>query len=201
MSDTPGGPNWFQTADGKWYPPAPVQKKRGGCLKGILIGFAVIVGLIIIAAIAAGNSSKDAEKKSAASCAGKTFPDQQKKDICADGSNKVVLHGMEVTATPFVAKKPQYGDASLCTTVTIHNTTSKSQDYNVLDFKVQTPTGDVASTSVLGIDGTLNSGTLIAGATKTGDICTDDKGEKGQYVFIYKPNAFESDRGIWLFNV
>jgi hypothetical protein len=36
------------------------------------------------------------------------------------------------------------------------------------------------------------------GGTKTGKVCSDSTEAKGQYVLIYKPNAFESDRGIWL---
>jgi hypothetical protein len=39
------------------------------------------------------------------------------------------------------------------------------------------------------------------GGTKTGKVCSDSTEAKGQYVLIYKPNAFESDRGIWLFTV
>ena len=34
----------------------------------------------------------------------------------------------------------------------------------------------------------------------TGQVCGDYKGT-GQYVLIYKPNPFESTRGIWLFDV
>jgi hypothetical protein len=108
---------------------------------------------------------------------------------------------MMITATPFKAQSDTFGGKALCTNVTIKNSATKSQDYNVFDFKVQTPGGVVATTSTMGIGGTLDSGTLIAGASKTGLVCTDDKGEKGMYVFIYKPNPFESDRGIWLFPV
>jgi hypothetical protein len=32
-------------------------------------------------------------------------------------------------------------------------------------------------------------------------VCTDYAGEKGRYVFIYKPNPFQQDRGIWLFSI
>jgi hypothetical protein len=111
----------------------------------------------------------------------------------------VDLSGVVVTATAFTPVTDEFSGKTLCTTVTVHNGTSKSQDYNEFDFKVQTPGGDVSSLSAQGSGGTLGSGTLVAGGTKTGRLCTTDAGEKGQYVFIYKPNAFESDRGIWLF--
>ncbi|MFZ2118138.1 MAG: hypothetical protein WAU83_16790, partial [Pseudonocardiaceae bacterium] len=89
----------------------------------------------------------------------------------------------------------------LCSDVTIVNISNKSQDYNVFDFKVQTPSGDVGSTSAQSFAGTLDSGTLVTGGRKAGKVCSNNTGAKGQYVFIYKPNAFESDRGIWLFTV
>ena len=55
--------------------------------------------------------------------------------------------------------------------------------------------------SLMGPGETLDSGALIAGGTKTGKVCSEDTAEKGQFVFIYKPNAFEATRGIWLFTV
>jgi len=69
------------------------------------------------------------------------------------------------------------------------------------DAPVQPPSGAVESASTLTIAETLGSGTLIRGASKTGLVCTDDKGEKGEYVLIYKSNPFAADRGIWLFTV
>jgi hypothetical protein len=108
----------------------------------------------------------------------------------------VALEGFTITAEPFKATTDAVGTKALCSKVTIKNTSNKSQDYNELDFKVQTPSGDVATMSTLSLAGTLNSGTLIAGATKVGLVCSDNKGERGEYVFIYKPNPFKDDRGI-----
>jgi hypothetical protein len=205
VSDTPQGPDWFQASDGKWYPPAPQQpakkKKTHGCLKAIGVVGGLFVVLIVIIAVAAGSSSKKTAKTASATCAGKTYPDHHKQDTCADLSNTVKLDGLTVRASPFTSESDAIGGKALCAKVAIRNTSSKSQDYNVLDFKVQTPSGDVATTSTLSLAGTLDSGTLIAGATKTGLVCTDNKGEKGKYIFIYKPNPFESNRGIWLFSV
>ena len=59
----------------------------------------------------------------------------------------------------------------------------------------------VATTGAVGIDGTLNSGALVPGGTKSGKVCSDGDRESGQYVFIYKPNAFLDERGVWLFTV
>jgi hypothetical protein len=176
------------------------RKKRGGCLKPFLIVCALIVIVIVVASVSASKSAKKDEKAAQATCVGKTYPDQQKTDICADNAGTVAFGGVDVTATPLVAKSTDF-TKSLCSTVSIKNTSSKSQNYNELDFKIQTPSGDVATASTVSIDSDLGSGTVIAGATKQGLLCTDDKGEKGQYVMIYKPGWFDKKRGTWLFNV
>jgi len=146
-------------------------------------------------------NNKKVEDAAAATCVGKTYPDQQKKDRCADASGTVALSGVAVKADPLAKKKDVLGTQELCSKVSLTNGSDTNQDYNIFDFKVQPPSGAVESASTLTIAETLGSGTLIRGASKTGLVCTDDKGEKGEYVLIYKPNPFAADRGIWLFTV
>ena len=59
----------------------------------------------------------------------------------------------------------------------------------------------MSSTSSAGIGSSLNSGALVAGGTKSGKVCRDDATDMGQYVVIYRPNAFMDDRAVWLFKV
>ena len=106
-----------------------------------------------------------------------------------------------MTATSLKSGSNGIGGKSLCTDVTLKNDSGESKDYNVFDFKIQTPSGDVSSTSSAGIGSTLQSGTLVAGGTKAGKLCRDGAQEKGQYVVIYKPNAFMDERAVWLFEV
>ena len=130
------------------------------------------------------------------------YLDQQKSDVCADAGGNVTIKGLSITATSLTPITDQLSQPALCSTVTIKNDTGKSQDYNVFDFKIQTPSGDVSSTSTLNLSSTLASGTLVTGGTKTGTVCTDNAtGAKGQYVIIYKPGAFSSDRAVWLSTV
>lgn len=179
----------YRKAARPWY-----RKKR------FLLPLALLV-LIVIIGVSISSSNKKAEVAAAQTCVGKTYPDQQKRDICADATNTLLLKGAQVTAAPFATRKDALGGTALCSTVTIKNAAGANLDYNVFDFKVQPPSGDVSSTSTLSLGSTLGSGTLIAGGTKSGLVCSDDKPERGQYVFIYKPNPFEADRGIWLFPV
>lgn len=161
----------------------------------------LLIALIVVISVASSSDTKKKEETAAKTCAGKTYPDQQKTDLCANAANTVSLGGLAVTAQPFVAKNDSIGGKALCSSITIKNTSDNSQDYNELDFKAQTPSGDVATLSTLNFAGTLNSGALIKGATKKGLVCTDNTGEKGQWVLIYKPNPFEATRGTWLFTV
>jgi len=110
------------------------------------------------------------------------------------------MSGLAVLAEPLRVATDSLGNKAVCSAVTIENVSSGSQNYNVLNFKVQTPSGDVATGSTLNVAQTLDSGTLVAGGVKTGQVCSAYKGT-GQYVLIYKPNPFESTRGIWLFHV
>lgn len=165
--------------------------------KRVLFPIVVIVVIIIIM-VTKSSADKKAEDKAAATCAGVSYPDQQKLDICADAAHTVVLDGVSVTAAPFVSKTDALDGKALCSDVTLKNNSSKSKDYNIFDWKVQTPSGDVSTTSVLNMASTLSSGTIIAGASKNGLVCTDDKGEKGTYVLIYKPSGWNDDRGVWL---
>ena len=174
---------------------------------------ALFLLLIVVLAAAAGGgdeTSNNAGSAGGAAASGAAsggtacaadYADKQPTDVCADANGTVTLQGLTVTATPLRNTDNRFGTKSLCSEITLQNGSGESQDYNALDFKIQTPSGDVSSTSTMGIGSTLNSGTLVAGGTKTGTICRDDATEKGQYVVIYKPNPFLDDRAVWIFNV
>lgn len=188
-----------------------IATNRGVSVAGLvtsLIGLALVIvsTVIYVSAISAavGNSgavaSGAASGNSGSPCAA-AYPDKQSADICADDKSTVILDGMSVNATALAVEHGNFNSDALCSTVTIKNTSNRTQDYNVLDFKLQTPNGVVATASLMSSGETLDSGALIAGGTKSGKVCSEDTAEKGRFVFIYKPNAFEASRGIWLFTV
>ena len=166
---------------------------------------------MVIAATAGGGDKTSTAGSATGSSAGGSasggtpcaadYADKQPKDVCADVNGTVTLQGLTVTATPLKNTDNGFGSKSLCSEIALKNDSGESQDYNALDFKIQTPSGDVSTTSTMGLGSTLNSGTLVAGGTKTGTICRDNATEKGQYVVIYKPNSFMDDRAVWLFKV
>jgi hypothetical protein len=133
----------------------------------------------------------DANKQS---CAGKTYPDQQPdNDRCADGSNTVVLDEVTVTATPL-----KRVETDLCTDVTYVNNSSGTVSFNVFDWKLQLPTGEVKDAFDSTYTGNeLGSGDLVKGGTKKGTVCYQTTGG-GQYILIYKPTFWNEARGIWV---
>lgn len=123
MSDSPGGPDWFQATDGKWYPPATQQphfaaKKKGGCLKWGGIGFGGFIVLIIIIAIAAnaGSSSKSTTSST-------TTPNvlSQQAPTASPAANDVSVSKC--------ATDPTLGFATASLTVVNHS--SKTSDYTI----------------------------------------------------------------------
>gem|GEM_PF-1422405 len=194
-----GGDPKAQAAAEKAYRKAqrPLYKKKRVILP------AAFLALIVLIAVANSGGNKNSASTSASgsqSCAA-DYPDKQKKDICADASGGVTMSSLTVQASGLGAVADKYGSSALCSNVVITNGSGKSQDYNIWDFKVQTPSGVVDTTSAANMTSTLDSGTLVSGGVKQGTVCTEDKGERGQYVMIYKPDAFSSDRGVWLSTV
>ncbi|MEI6621734.1 MAG: hypothetical protein WCP28_07495 [Actinomycetes bacterium] len=192
-------------------PRTPKQKHTArNVILIILLVFVLLIGgcsvLLFAGTKGAVDSANKAQASSSAaataSCAGKTYLDAQPgNDNCADAANTVNYEGMSITATPLAPVKEKYSGLALCSTITLKNTSNKSQDYNVFDYKIQTPSGDVATTSAMGTGQSLNSGVLVSGGTKTGQICSTYSGAKGQYVLIYDPSPFTDFRGIWLTKV
>jgi hypothetical protein len=128
------------------------------------------------------------------------YPDKQKADHCSDTTGTVTLSGMAVTAKNLARSTGSLG-TEICSDVSMVNNSNKTLDFNQFDFKLQTPAGEVKSFE-LAYQTTLSSGQLVAGGSKSGRVCSKDvPGTTGQFVLIYKPSGFSSDRGIWLFNL
>lgn len=193
-----GGDPKAQAAADKAYRKAqrPLYKKKRVILPA---GFLALI--VLIAMANSGGSSNSASTSASGQSCTADYPDKQKKDTCADASGSLTVSDLTVQASGLAAVADKYGTSALCSNVVITNKSGKSQDYNIWDFKVQTPSGAVDTGSAANMTSTLDSGALINGGVKQGMVCTEDKGERGQYVMIYKPNSFASDRGVWLSTV
>ena len=198
-------PGWWQASDGNWYPPQgaqvapPRQGGQGsGCLKAFLIALAVGAGLLILVviliAIGVGEAEDEAEESAAKTCEGFSYPDQQKLDHCANAGGTVENFGLTVMAVNFRRiQDPTFAQPVICADVSYRNRDDETKNFNVFDWKLQTPSGRVQSFELTGA--TLHSGQIVAGGTTSGSVCFEDTGERGQFVLIWKPDPVRSDRG------
>lgn len=107
--------------------------------------------------------------------------------------------GVTATASPLQRIQDPLQQSELCSHVSYANGSSASVSYFDVEWKLQTPSGQVEDRP--GLSSTLNSGELVKGGTTSGQLCFSDPGATGQYVLIWKPNPFQSDRAVWLMNV
>jgi hypothetical protein len=202
-------PGW--QPDPAWGPPPEgwplwvTSEKKSHLLRNIVLG---VVALSLcgiagcIAVVVSGiNKSVDESNKSeasaAASCQGKSYPDQQTNhDVCADAQGTVDVSGVSITATPL----KRAGSGNLCSQVNYVNHSGKTQSFNLFDWKIQSPQGEVQNSGFDG-GGNLGSGDIVNGGTKSGTMCYQGMSGTGQFVTIYKPPSFSSQRGIWLTNL
>jgi hypothetical protein len=125
------------------------------------------------------------------------YPGHQSSD-CVAVNGVVAIANTTVTATWSKSTVTSVMSPSICAAITIKNHNSSTISYNDLYWSLQTPSGEVINTNFEGSPD-LGSGSIVGGGTATGNVCFDDPGQSDTYVGIYKPDPFNSDRGIWLF--
>lgn len=102
-----------------------------------------------------------------------------------------------VSSASFVPTASSFESAGyIKTTVTIWNRDSSSQPFNLFDWRLQTPGGQVIDPGFV-TPPMLGSGDLVAGGTVTGDVYFEIGAERGTFFIIYKPDPFDAARGIW----
>lgn len=195
----------------------PWYKKKRFILSGVIVLLIIIIAASSGSKAGPGHTNKQALGKSTTSAtssasttpasptttappgcatAHATYANQQSKDCVALPNGTVDIANTIVTAT-WSRKTTTFGN-SICAAVSIVNHNTDTISYNSLDWKLQTPAGSVVITNFQGTP-YLGSGTIVAGGTASGNVCFADSGQPGTYVGIYKPDPFQSNRGIWLF--
>lgn len=129
------------------------------------------------------------------------FPGAQDSDVVGQAGEDLTLGDLTVSSSALVEGDATFGP-TLCTTAVLNNGSSDTIDFNLFDWKLQSPAGTILNSGLGGSDNIINSGQLAPGGTTTGDICFDaDTTETGQYVVLYEPIfSFFSDRGAWVNN-
>jgi len=189
--------------------PQPWYRKKRSWLLGV-------IALIVIVAVAASVGSKHnnggsknrgngelANSHPNMGCVSPppAYPDHQSTDCVAPASGSIGIANTTVTAT-WATATTDSGDNIICATVSITNHNTGIISYTDLYWRLQTPSGKVEETDLETPSGgsDLGGGHIVAGGIAGGTVCFDDASESGTYVGIYKPDPFESNRGIWLFS-
>ena len=123
-------------------------------------------------------------------------------DVAVNAGESITARGVTTTSAQLTA-----GDATLgptaCTSVTIQNSSGKEIDFNLLEFKLLSPSGAIVNVGFAGSTNILQSGTLIDGGSTSGDVCFDaDVATGGQFVVLYEPlSFFTNHREAWVNNL
>lgn len=87
-------------------------------------------------------------------------------------------------------------DGYIVADVTIENRDDKAQPYNLFDWKLQTPGGQVVDSTIYSEDA-VSYGDLVKGGKVSGKVAFEVGEEKGDFYIIYKPDPYDAARGIW----
>lgn len=126
-----------------------------------------------------------------------TFPGQTEDDIVGEAGEELSIRGVKITASEVTPKNDTFGNR-LCSKVVLKNDGDSEVSYNVFDWKLQYPSGDIKDPTLASGD-SLNHGEIAPGGTAEGDVCFEDDGEDGQYILISEGLfSFSSERGAWV---
>lgn len=129
------------------------------------------------------------------------YPGQHLGDIFANQSGAAVVSGITVSLTDPTATPATIGPASLCASVSMRNGSASEVAYDISNWSVQYPSGDVQQPEAIGTDNDLVSGRLIPGGSVTGKLCFDNPSQAGLYVLSFQPKAepvATAARAVWL---
>lgn len=172
----------------------------------------VLISIVVIAAIAGGGAdesnvatespaterdSSGANKKGNALFPGR--PDIKKADIERNLGQAAELSGYTVTVVKaaFQGEVSEFEkDGYLAADVTLLNRDDKAQRYNVYEWKLITPAGQIIDPTITSTK-QLGSGDLAQGGTVSGQVIWEVGGQKGDYYIVYDPSDFGDERAIW----
>lgn len=109
------------------------------------------------------------------------------------------IDGLVVVAEGLKREDPRFGDPALCTNVSYTNNTDTNAHFNAgFDWKLQAPSGTIASSTIWTEEGALPSGELIPGSSVNGAVCFPDSKESGEFKVIFEPMSFNSTHVEWV---
>lgn len=195
-----------QAAADKAYRKAsrPWFKKKRFILPLILVAIILITNIAnagkkdTTAASTPGTSTASTQA-SPAQAAAPAFPGAQDTDVVGKAGDALKIGDATVTSTPIANGDATLG-ATLCTTVSLQNSSKDTLNFSSFDWKLQSPSGTILNSGFSGSKNILTTGGIAPGGTAKGDVCFDNKQPApGQYVVLYQPTfKFFSNRAAWI---
>ncbi|MDZ7731795.1 MAG: DUF4352 domain-containing protein [Acidimicrobiia bacterium] len=123
-------------------------------------------------------------------------PDTQADDHEATVTDCVRIGGRTGFVNGAEIVSPEFGDPQLLVDVTVRNRDERAQPYNTFNWRIQTADGRVLDPTIpFATEEDLGSGDLVPDGEVSGKVAFDVG--PGTYYVIWKPEAFDSARGIW----
>jgi len=135
---------------------------------------------------------------------GKSRPNRQKEDQERNTGEVVRVAGFSTAlmAAEYVQRLSQFEDAGYVKlAVKVCNRNSDPQSFSYINWRLQTPSGQVldptfVTAPILGGSGGLTTD-LVKGAEVAGDVYFQVGAEHGEFYALYKPELFDASRGVW----
>ena len=114
----------------------------------------------------------------------------------------ITAKGVTITSSALASGNDVLGPTA-CTGVTIQNNSGKELDFNIMEFKLLSPSGTIVNAGFAGSHNIIQPGALIDGGSTSGDVCFDtDLAGGGQFVVLYEPLFSSSQkREAWVNNL
>lgn len=195
------------------------QKKRGGCLKWLLIAVGVIVLLGACGAMLGGNDdNKEKESANETAETNENTKKEEKEENNSEENEEVKEeyaigetfdhNGVSVTVNEVERIEPgeldflDEGDNYIRINLTINNNSDKEVPYNPLNFEIQTSDGNVMDSFTFppsNSDKVMTSGKLTQGGTYTGNLFYEVPADDNGLILRYEPSFWSNE--IIKFNV
>lgn len=172
----------------------PKKKKKGGCLKWGVIGFA---GLVVLGMLGVGGEDNTSKEVSAAgttsdaaavnAVAAPATPGLDEANP-ANVGDTVKMDRMEATVTSFAYMgETILGDTEACANVSFVNTSDKELNLNAFDWDMTDPNG-VSHDMTFSPNSEFEPVSLKPGGNYSGTLCFQTDGAPGDYQLRYREN-------------